>query len=174
VVTKRRVYQRVQISGQFERPWLPRAFGVAECAERTEPFMSLEENKLIVRRFLEALDQQNFDALKEHPGLYQTVVRQPIIRAAFPDLQTTVEHQVAEGDTVATRATMRGTHRGPLFGVAPTNQLLTWTVLLMNKIVDGKIVLHHANADWIGVLVKLGVVAAPGGEIPRPSTVPKP
>ena len=58
--------------------------------------MSMEENKAIVRRFLEALDQQNFDALKEHPGLYQTVVRQPLIRAAFPDLQTTIEHQVAE------------------------------------------------------------------------------
>jgi hypothetical protein len=36
--------------------------------------MSIEENKAIVGRFLEALDQQNFDALKEHPGLYQTVV----------------------------------------------------------------------------------------------------
>jgi len=136
--------------------------------EQTETLtMSMEENKAIVGRFLEALDQQNFDALKEHPGLYQTVVRQPIIRAAFPDLRTTVEHQVAEGDTVATRATMRGTHRGPLFGVEPTNQQLTWCVLLMDRIVDGKIVLHHANADWIGVLVKLGVVAAPGGELPR-------
>jgi hypothetical protein len=47
--------------------------------------MSMEENKAIVRRFLEALDQENFDALKEHPRLYATVVRQPIIRAAFPD-----------------------------------------------------------------------------------------
>ena len=129
--------------------------------------MSLEANKAVVRRFLEALDQQNFDALKEHPGLSQTVVRQPIIRAAFPDLRTTVEHQVAEGDTVATRATLSGTHHGPLFGVAPTHQRLTWSVLLMDRIVDGKIVLHYANADWIGVLVKLGVVAAPGGEIPR-------
>jgi predicted ester cyclase len=135
--------------------------------------MSIEANKAIVRRVLEALDQQNFDSLKEHPGLYQTVVRQPIIRAAFPDLRTTIEHQVAEGDTVATRATLRGTHRGALFGVAATNQQMTWSVLLMDKIVDGKIALHHANADWIGVLVKLGVVTAPGGDIPRPPTLPK-
>ena len=135
--------------------------------------MSMEENKAIVRRFLEALDQQNFDALKEHPGLYQTVVRQPIIRAAFPDLQTTVEQQVAEGDTVATRATLRGTHSGPFMGVPPTNQQLTFSVLLMDKIVDGKIVLHYANADWISVLAKLGVVKPPGGDIPRPSTRPQ-
>jgi len=135
--------------------------------------MGTEDNKAIVRSFLEALDRQDFDALKEHPGLYATVVRQPLIRAAFPDLRTTIEHQIAEGDTVATRATLRGTHLGPVFGVAPTNQTLTWSVLLMDKITDGKIVLHHANADWIGVLVKLGVISAPGGEIPRPSTLPK-
>jgi hypothetical protein len=35
--------------------------------------MSMEDNKAIVRGFLEALDQQSFDALREHPGLYATV-----------------------------------------------------------------------------------------------------
>ena len=123
--------------------------------------MAMEANKAIIRRFLEDLDQKNFDALKQHPGLYQTVERQPIMRAAFPDLQTTIEHQVAEGDTVATRGTMRGTHLGPFMGVAPTSKQLTWSVLLMDTVVDGKIVLHYANADWIGVLVKLGVVPPP-------------
>ena len=97
-------------------------------------------------------------------------MRQPLIRAAFPDLRTTIEHQIAEGDTVATRATLRGNHLGPVFGVAPTNQTLTWSVLLMDKITDGKIVLPPCDADWLGVLVKLGVIAAPGGEIARPST----
>jgi predicted ester cyclase len=125
--------------------------------------MSMEENKAIVRRFLEALDQKNFAALEEHPGLYQTVQRQPFIRAAFPDLRTTVEHQIAEGDTVATRATLHGTHLGPFMGVAPTNKQLTLSVLLMDTVVDGRIVLHYANADWIGVLVKLGVVPPPPG-----------
>jgi len=129
--------------------------------------MAMEANKAIIRRFLEDLDRKNFDALKQHPGIYQTVERQPIIRAAFPDLQTTIEHQVAEGDTVATRGTMRGTHLGPFMGVAPTSKQLTWSVLLMDTVVDGKIVLHYANADWIGVLVKLGVV-------PRPPSPTKP
>ena len=123
--------------------------------------MSMEENKAIVRRYLEALDQKNFDAIKEHPGLYQTVERHPLVRTGFPDLKTTVDHQIAEGDMVATRATLRGTHLGTLFGVAPTNKQLTWSVLLMDQVVDGKIVLHYANADWIGVLVKLGVIPPP-------------
>jgi predicted ester cyclase len=123
--------------------------------------VSLEENKAIVRRILAALDEHNFEALSAHPGLYQTVARQPMIRTSFPDLQTTIEQQIAEGDTVATRATMRGTHLGEFMGVAPTGKQFTLSVLLMDKIEDGKIVLHYANADWIGVLVKLGVVPPP-------------
>ena len=91
--------------------------------------MPMEENKAIVRRILEALDRHDYDALKDHPGLYQTVVRQPMVRAAFPDGQTTIEHQVAEGDTVATRATIRGTHRGPFMGVPPPNQQVTFSVV---------------------------------------------
>ncbi len=52
---------------------------------------SSDENRVIVRRFMEALDRQDFEAIKEHPGLYQTVQRQPMVRAAFPDLRTTIE-----------------------------------------------------------------------------------
>jgi predicted ester cyclase len=136
-------------------------FGLAVDTWRKK--MSPEENKGVVRRFLEALDRQDFDALKEHPGLYQTVQRQPMVRAAFPDLRTNIEQQVAEGDTVATRATMEGTHAGTFFGVAPTNKRVKVTLLLIDQIVEGKIVLHYANADWIGVLVQLGALPPPQG-----------
>jgi predicted ester cyclase len=100
--------------------------------------MSLEENKALIRSVLEALDRHDYEPLKIHPGLYQTVVRQPLVRAAFPDGQTTVEHQVAEGDTVATRATIRGTHRGPFMGVAPTNQQFTFSLLMMDGSSTGR------------------------------------
>ena len=59
-------------------------------------------------------------------GLHETRKRHPIIRAAFPDLQTMIEHQIAEGDTAATRATLSGTHLGAFMGVAPTGEHLTW------------------------------------------------
>ncbi len=64
---------------------------------------------------------------------------------------------------MATRATMEGTHLGTFMGVAPTNKQVKLTVLLMDQIVDGKIVLHFANADWIGVLVRLGALPRPPG-----------
>ena len=125
--------------------------------------MSTEENKAIVRRVLELFDQGDLDAaVADHPGLGETRQRQPLVRAAFPDLRTTIEHQIAEGDTVATRATLSGTHLGAFMGVAPTGKQMTWSMLLMDQIVDGRIVLHHANADWISVLIQLGVIRPPG------------
>ncbi len=36
--------------------------------------------------------------------------------SAFPDLRVTIEDQVAEGDKVPTRWTVRGTHRGEMMG----------------------------------------------------------
>jgi predicted ester cyclase len=49
----------------------------------------------------------------------------------------------------------------------PTGKQLSWSVLLMDQIVDGKIVFHYASADWITVLIQLGIV-------PPPPTPPKP
>ena len=87
--------------------------------------------------------------------------RHPLLSAAFPDAQHTIEQQIAEGDIVATRASVSGTHLGPFMGVAPTGKHMTWNVLLMDQIVDSKIVLHYANADWISVLIQLGVIPPP-------------
>ena len=44
------------------------------------------------------------------------------MRNGFPDIQWTLEEMIAEGDRVAARFTMRGTHKGPFFGVPPTGK----------------------------------------------------
>jgi predicted ester cyclase len=122
--------------------------------------LATEENKAVVRGFLEALDRHDFASLEEHPGLQQVLQRHPMMRAAFPDLRHQIDEQIAEGDTVATRVTMTGTHLGPFLGVAPTNKKLSWNVLLMDRVVDGKIVLHHANNSWV-LLGQLGLLPQP-------------
>lgn len=116
--------------------------------------------KTVVRGFLEALDKHDFASLTQHPGLQQVLQRHPLMRAAFPDLQHKIDEQIAEGDIVATRVTMTGTHLGPFMGVAPTNRRLSWNVLLMDRVVDGKIVLHHANNSWT-LLGELGLLPQP-------------
>ena len=128
--------------------------------------MSTEDNKAVIRNFLEALDQHDFASLTEHPGLEQILKRHPQMRAAFPDLRHRIDDQIAENDTVATRVTMTGTHLGSFMGVAPTNRQMTWNVLLMDRVVDGRIVLHYANNSWT-LLGQLGLLPPPpGGDKP--------
>ena len=81
-------------------------------------------------------------------------------RAAFPDLTLTIEHQVADGEYVATRWTASGTHEGDLDGIAPTGRSTTTTGISVTRIVDGKIVEDYTEWDALGLMTQLGVVPA--------------
>ena len=82
-------------------------------------------------------------------------------RAAFPDLQLTIEQQVAEGEYVVTRWTARGTHEGDLEGLAPTGRSATTSGISVTRIVDGKIVEDHTEWDALGLMTQLGAIPAP-------------
>lgn len=68
-------------------------------------------------------------------------------RAGFPDLRITVEDVMAEGDRVAARVVMRGTHRGEFQGLAPTGKWVEVRAMDMFRISNGKIVEHWGHAD---------------------------
>jgi predicted ester cyclase len=70
---------------------------------------------------------------------------------AFPDLRMTVEDTIAEGDRVASRITMRGTHRGPLAGSAPTGIVVTTGFLGIERYVDGRCAEEWVYSDDLGV-----------------------
>jgi predicted ester cyclase len=136
--------------------------------------MSTEENKAIVRRItLEGfnlgipavLDEVVAADVFDHspaPGMppgregYKQFIG--ILRAAFPDLEYTIDQQLAEGDMVATRVTGRGTHKGDFLGIAPTNRRVTWTQTHLSRMVDGKLVEHWADVDQLGMLQQLGAI----------------
>ena len=81
-------------------------------------------------------------------------------RTAFPDVRITPEQQIAEGDHVVTRWTGRGTHRGELFGTAPSNKQVTVQGILISRISNGKIVEEFACYDALGMLQQIGSVQA--------------
>lgn len=68
-------------------------------------------------------------------------------REAFPDMRVTIEDMLAEGDRVAARVTMRGTHLGEFMGVAPTGKRVAVRAIDMFRIANGKIVEHWGHAD---------------------------
>ena len=82
-------------------------------------------------------------------------------RAAFPDLQLTIEHQVAEGEHVVTRWTARGTHEGELDGLAPTGKSATIEGIKITRVVGGKKVEDHTQWHALGLMTQLGAVPTP-------------
>ncbi len=135
-----------------------------------------EENKAVVRREFEEKFNQggNLDAAEEiyapnyvghEPtsgdirGIEGAKHFAATYRQAFPDLQPTVEDQVAEGDKVVTRFSARGTHQGETeeFG-PPTGKRMEITGITIERFADGKIVEDWTHYDALGLLQQLGLV----------------
>jgi predicted ester cyclase len=96
------------------------------------------ENKASFRRYLEEAWNQNnlevvdeiFDRYISHQPDGSTLERGPEdvkrfvgeFRSAFPDLRLMIEEQLAEGDKVLSRGTIRGTQQGEFRGMTPTGE----------------------------------------------------
>jgi steroid delta-isomerase-like uncharacterized protein len=133
-----------------------------------------EENKALARRWAEILNQGNFDLVEEiyapdfvdHDPTMPEDVRGPegarevysMYRSAFPDAEVTIEDQVAEGDTVATRWTGRGTHQGELMGVPPSGNRVEVMGVTISRIEGGKIVEEWDIYDALGMMQAIGAV----------------
>ena len=78
-------------------------------------------------------------------------------RTAFPDIQFTVEEQVAEGDMVVTRWSARGTHLGTLRGIPPTGKQVTVTGMIMERYCGGRPRRSWMNWDGLGLMQQLGI-----------------
>ena len=83
-------------------------------------------------------------------------------RNAFPDLSCTVEEQIAEGDKVVSRWTLRGTHQGEFFGVAGTGNRVEFTGIQIDRFGEsGKIVGERAEFDLLGAMRQVGAIPEP-------------
>lgn len=77
---------------------------------------------------------------------------------AFPDLHIDIEDLVAEGDKVASRVTMTGTHKGELQGIPPTGKEVNTTMILITRFADGMVAEDWESRDDLGLLQQLGVI----------------
>src|SRR5580765_2239182 len=75
------------------------------------------------------------------PAGYLTIIG--MMRAGFPDIQWALEEMVAEGDKVAARFTMRGTHRGTFLGFPPTGKAIAVQAMNIYRLKGGQFVEEH-------------------------------
>jgi steroid delta-isomerase-like uncharacterized protein len=84
-----------------------------------------------------------------------------IFVTAFPDAQITVGGSFGEGDMVASRWTITGTHGGDFQGVPATGRPVSVAGVDMSRFVDGKIAEHWAQFDVLGVMQQIGAIPVP-------------
>ena len=84
-----------------------------------------------------------------------------MLRTAFPDLHFTIEDLVAEGDTVAGRVIMSGTHEGPFMGMPPTERFVRQDQMHIVRFRDGKAIEHWGVRDDLSMMRQLGVIPSP-------------
>jgi predicted ester cyclase len=155
-----------------------RARGSSGEKREEVPSMSAEENKALVRRFVDEVQGRgNVDAIDEFcspefvnhsapPGLPADregiKVVTAMFRAAFPDSYFAVEDMMAEGDKVAPRKTFHGTHQGELMGISPTGRQVSMGLIDIVRIAGGRAVEHWSMGDNLGMMRPLGVVPQGG------------
>jgi len=140
--------------------------------------MSTEENKLLVRRYMdEVVNAGDVGRLAEfispdYAEVYNNV-RYPLGlegakrhvlggREVYPDIHVTIEQQIAEGDWVVSRITARGTHRGIWLGIEPTGKTLEFVGVNIDKVIDGRIVEHGGAANMLEPLLQAGAIRVVG------------
>ena len=131
--------------------------------------MSLEENKALVRRWIDVYNTHNLDAFDEFiaPEYYDHTnkvdkegLRQLFTMGftGFPDWHETIEDIIAEGDKVWIRLSYTGTHTGEFMGVAPTGKKVTMTGVDVYRIENGKLVEYWKVSDQMNFNVQLGLI----------------
>jgi serine phosphatase RsbU (regulator of sigma subunit) len=97
-----------------------------------------EQNRAIFRRYIEEVTNRGnldvadeiFDRYVAHQADGSTLERGPEdvkrftaeFRLAFPDFRLSIDEQIAEGDKVVNRVTLRGTQKGEFRDMAPTGK----------------------------------------------------
>jgi predicted ester cyclase len=141
--------------------------------------VALEENKDLIRRYVEAIDRNesgDWSILDQYiaedfvahnppfPGV--TLDREGMkqaaenFRAATPGRHE-VTMQVAEGDLVVSHILGRGVHTGELFGIPATNNEVETEGIAIHRVRDGKIVDYWSVSDVARVLQQVGVLPGP-------------
>jgi steroid delta-isomerase-like uncharacterized protein len=133
---------------------------------------SSEDNKAAVRACLETISQDNSDGLDRILGT-DYVLHDPALpgdvrgadglrellgeyRKAIGGVRLTIDHQFTDGDYVATRWFVRGTHQGELMGVPASGKEVAFDGVTISRCSDGKIVEEWEICDTLGLLRQVG------------------
>ena len=152
-----------------------------------------DDNKQLVRRWFEEVWNQNrestIDELLSPQGVgfgltatesevtstqFKPFVRN--FRDAFPDLHMEIEDMVAEGDKVAVRLRVTGTHKGGGLGFPATGRKIDITAITIIQFANGQLVQGWNNWEQLGLIPTptRATAARSGGPVQQLGMAPRP
>lgn len=160
------------------------AFALAACDAPNSAEMSTdsaqleaqsqaEQNKAIGRQIFKLLNERKLDEafalyaedyIYHGPGGTELRGRQAIrdlwgiFFVGFPDLQTTVDDMIVEGDKLAVRWRIEGTHTGEFMGIAPTNRRIEIGLNEIFRIENGQSAEAWDQYDMYGLMQQIGAI----------------
>lgn len=136
--------------------------------------MSAENKKQLMNRFVKFINTASEQLAGEliSPDAIFYVPGQPepmhgpagylaiigMMRNGFPDIQWILEDSVTEGDKVAARFIMQGTHQGTFFGIPPTGKSIKVKAINFYRFANGQIVEEYGQPDMLGLLQQIGAI----------------
>jgi predicted ester cyclase len=135
--------------------------------------MSIDENKALVRRFIDEVFVQRrgetvdelFDSdITPHswpgvgPGTEPLKQAQQRILHGLSDVAMTIEDMVAEGDKVVVRLSSHARHTGDFMGMPASGREYTIPEIHIFRLKDGKLVEHWVQMDTMGLMTQLGAL----------------
>jgi steroid delta-isomerase-like uncharacterized protein len=140
--------------------------------------MTTDENKAIVRRFIDEIfvqgNRATVDELLDEDFVAHTWPStghpKDDLKAAIERASTALENptfsiddMIAEGDRVAARLTTAATQVGPFMGTEPSGKSYSIGEIHIFRLRDGKVVEHWHQFDQMGMMRQLGALPEPAG-----------
>ena len=138
--------------------------------------MSVSDNEAAVRRWIDGWNAQDAEVGKDllsrdfvrHdanlPDVVGAAAQRDFLRGvfgAFPDIHIEVQQLIAQGDSVAVRLLVRGTHRDEFFGIPANGRSISFQSVDTFRLSDGKIVEQWVLMDALGLMQQLGAIPNP-------------
>jgi predicted ester cyclase len=81
-----------------------------------------------------------------------------MMRSGSPDIQWLLEEMIAEGDMVAARFTIRGTHKSAFFGVPAIGRKVEARAIDFHRFTEWKILEERSQPDLSGPMQQIGAI----------------
>jgi len=169
----------LQQMGAIPAPSAPPAAAPQAANGNNPEAAQVARNRAVIDRFYDAVNAKQRDVFAKivHPqfvnhsgatgdlvGPKALLESLEVFYTAMPDWHVSKDYIIAQGDRVASRGTISGTHLGPFMGVPPTGKKAAWTGIIIYRLDEnGMIVERWQDFDALSMLQQLGVIPSMGG-----------